>query len=136
MQTGNIKNTQGEKIHAVELKLCLRNFSQLTQLAGEAKVDDFDLCASRVYAHNVLWFEVQVYNVLLVNVLHALQDLPHVTGAGELRVLKVVVYEPLEELPACDAEETRLQCRSRQQQEFIVGVTHYSRTITVSARVS
>lgn len=47
-----------------------------------------------------------MYNVLPVNVLHAFQDLPHVTGTGELRVLKVVVHKPLEKLPTCDAEET------------------------------
>lgn len=42
-------------------------------------------------------------DVLLVYVLHALQDLPHVPGAGELRVLEVVVHQALEELPSRDA---------------------------------
>lgn len=45
-------------------------------------------------------------DVLLVYVLHALQDLPHVTGTGELRVLKVIVHEAFEKLSTCDTEET------------------------------
>lgn len=86
--------------------IVVNSFSKLTQFAGQAKVDYFDLRASRVHTDDVLRFEVQVYNVLTVNILHAFQDLLHVTGTGELRVFKVVVHKPLEKLPACDAEET------------------------------
>lgn len=45
-------------------------------------------------------------DILLVYVLHALQDLPHITGTGELRVLKVIVHEAFEKLSTCDTEET------------------------------
>lgn len=78
----------------------------LTEFTGQAKVDDLDLHASGVHADDVLWLEVQVNDILLVYVLHALQDLPHVTGTGELCVLKVIVHEAFEKLSACDAEET------------------------------
>lgn len=77
-----------------------------TQCTSQAKVDDLDPCASGVYTHNVFWLEVQVDDVLLVNVLHALQDLLHVAGTGGLCVLKVVIHDAFKELAASDAEHT------------------------------
>lgn len=74
----------------------------LTQFARQAKVDDLDLCPGCVHAYDVLRFEVQVDNFLLVNILYALQDLLHVAGTGGLCVLKVVAYDAFEELPTCD----------------------------------
>lgn len=41
-------------------------------------------------------------DVLLVNVLHALQDLLHVAGTGGLRVLEVVIHDAFKELPTCN----------------------------------
>lgn len=79
---------------------------RLTQFTGQAKVNDLDLRASRVHADNVLWFEVQVDDVLLVDVTHTLQDLLHVAGTGELRVLEVVVHKAFKELPTCNARWT------------------------------
>lgn len=79
-------------------------FSRLTQLTGQAEVDDLDARAGGVHTDDVLRFEVQVDDVLLVNVLHALQDLLHVAGAGGLRVLEALVHDAFEELPAGDAK--------------------------------
>lgn len=45
-------------------------------------------------------------DVLLVDVLHALQDLLHVAGAGRFRVLKVFVRDAFKQLPACDTGRT------------------------------
>ena len=75
----------------------------LTQLAGQAEVDDLDLDVGGVDAHDVLGLEVQVHDVLLVHVLHALQDLLHVAHAGGLRVLEALVHDALKQLTACDA---------------------------------
>lgn len=82
---------------------CFQTSSKLTQFTSQAKVDDLDPRPGRVHADDVLRFEVQVDDVLLVNVLHALQDLLHVAGAGGLCVLKVVVHDAFKELPACNA---------------------------------
>lgn len=77
----------------------------LTQFTGQAKVDDLDLRASRVHADNVLRFKVQVDDVLLVDVLDALQDLPHVLGTAELCVFKVLIHEAFEQLSTCDTDQ-------------------------------
>lgn len=79
-------------------------FKNLTQFTGQAKVDDLDLRASRVHADNVLRFKVQVNDILLVDVLHALQDLPHVMGTGELCVFKVLIHEAFEKLSTCNTD--------------------------------
>lgn len=76
--------------------------SELTQFAGQAKVNNFDLCPGGVDTDDVLRLEVQMDDVLLVHVLHALQDLLHVASAGGLRVLKVLVDQAFEELAACN----------------------------------
>lgn len=78
---------------------------KLTQFTRQAKVDDLDPRPRCVYADDVLWLEVQVDYVLLVNVLHALQDLLHVAGAGGLRVLKGLIHDAFKKLSACDAEQ-------------------------------
>lgn len=44
-------------------------------------------------------------DVLLVNVLHALQDLLHVAGTGGLRVLEALVHDALKELTAGNARQ-------------------------------
>lgn len=80
---------------------------KLTQFTRQAKVDDLDPCTGRVHTDDVLWLEVQVDDVLPVNVLHALQDLHHVAGAGELRVLEVVIHNAFEELPARNTEQKK-----------------------------
>lgn len=45
-------------------------------------------------------------NILLVNILHALQDLLHVAGTGGLSVLKAVVHDAFKELPTCNTGQT------------------------------
>lgn len=85
----------------------MRQSHKLTQFTRQAKVDDLDPCTGCVHTDDVLRLEVQVDDVLLVNVLHALQDLLHVAGAGELRVLEVVVHDAFEELPACNTEQKK-----------------------------
>lgn len=78
---------------------------RLTQLVCQAKVNDLDSSASGVHADNVLWLDIQVHDILLVNVLHALQDLLHVAGTGRLCVLKAFIHNALKELPSCNAGE-------------------------------
>lgn len=41
-------------------------------------------------------------DVLLVDVLHALEDLLHVAGTGGLCVLEVFIHDALKELPTCN----------------------------------
>lgn len=75
---------------------------KLTQFACQAKVNDLDPCTRGVHTDDVLRLEVEVDDVLLVDVLHALQDLLHVAGTGGLRVLKVVIHDAFKELSASD----------------------------------
>lgn len=107
-QEGNGTVTRRVGLSGVQSLVCTKS-SELTQFGGQAKVNNLDLCPGGVDADNVLRLEVQVDDVLLVHVLHALQDLLHVAGAGGLRVLKVVVDQAFEELAACNTgTQTRL----------------------------
>lgn len=115
-QTGNALTHSGGKRNGtrrvgpsgVQSLVCTKS-SELTQFGGQAKVNNLDLCPGGVDADNVLRLEVQVDDVLLVHVLHALQDLLHVASAGGLCVLKVVVDQAFEELAACNTgTQTRL----------------------------
>lgn len=85
---------------------CSHNSSKLTQFTSQAKVNDLDPCTSCVHTDDVLRFEVQVNDILLVNVPHALQDLLHVAGTGRLCVLKVVIHKAFKELPTCNTGQT------------------------------
>lgn len=71
----------------------LSPYSELTQFTRQAKVNNLDLGTSCIHTDYVLRFEVQVNDILLVNVLHALQDLLHVAGTCGLCVLKVVIHK-------------------------------------------
>lgn len=107
-QEGNGTGTRRVGLSGVQSLVCTKS-SELTQFGGQAKVNNLDLCPGGVDADNVLRLEVQVDDVLLVHVLHALQDLLHVAGARGLRVLKVVVDQAFEELAACNTgTQTRL----------------------------
>lgn len=79
---------------------------QLTQFASQAKVNDLDLCAGCIHTDDVFRFEIQVDDILLVDILHALQDLLHVAGAGGLCVLKIVINNVFKELPTCNTGRT------------------------------
>lgn len=85
---------------------CSHKSGELTQFTSQAKVNDLDPCTSCIHTDDVLRFEVQVNDILLVNVPHALQDLLHVAGTGGLRVLKVVIHEAFKELPTCNTGQT------------------------------
>lgn len=101
IQTGNvITHTGGSGTAPIES--CFYKSSELTQFTRQAKVNNLDFRPSRVYTDNVLRLEVQVNDVLLVDILHALQDLLHVAGTGGLRVLKVVIDKAFKEFAACN----------------------------------
>lgn len=109
IQTGNvITHTGGSGTAPIErsflknLESCFYKSSELTQFTRQAKVNNLDFRPSRVYTDNVLRLEVQVDDVLLVDILHALQDLLHVAGTGGLRVLKVVIDKAFKEFAACN----------------------------------
>lgn len=70
----------------------------LTQPSGQTEVNELDPGARLVDTHDVLGLEVQVDDALLVDVLHALGDLPHVLDALPLRQLEVLVDDALEQL--------------------------------------
>ncbi len=77
-----------------------------TQLASESKVNDFDLNPGSVHTDDVLRFEVQVDNVLLVHVLNPLQNLTHVAHTGHFGVLKTFIYNALKQLPTSNTART------------------------------
>lgn len=70
----------------------------LTESSGQAEVNELDPGARLVDAHDVLRFEVQMHNALLVDVLHPFRNLPHVLDALPLRQLEVLVNDALEQL--------------------------------------
>lgn len=74
-----------------------------TQFPCQAKINDFDPMAAPANAHDVLRFEVQVDDALMVDILDPLQDLPHVLDTGGLCVLKVIIQDPFKQLPTRDA---------------------------------
>lgn len=87
----------------------------------QSKINDLDWGACGVDTHNVLRFEVQVDDVLLMHVTDALQDLLHVVHAGRLRVLKVVVHDALKQLAACN---TATQTNRSKRKNAFKGAIH------------
>lgn len=80
----------------------------LTQFVGEPKVNDLYEGASGVDAHNVLRFEVQVDDALLVDILDPLQNLLHVAHTDGLGVLKVVIHDALKQLSTSDTADMNI----------------------------
>lgn len=81
---------------------CVVGVGRVTEPAGEAEVDEFDLAAGLVHTHDVLRFEVQVDDALLVDEVDAVDDLQHVFDHLPLCQLKVLVDDPLKQLTARD----------------------------------
>ena len=76
----------------------------ITQASCQAEVDEFNLAASLVDTHDVLGFEVQVDDALAVDVAHPIDDLEQVLNHFSLCQLKVLIDDPLKQLPARDSE--------------------------------
>ena len=78
-----------------------------TQASCQAEVDEFDLAAGLVDTHDVLRFEVQVDDALAVDVAHPVHDLEQILDHLSLRQLKVLIDDPLKQLPARDPVNTQ-----------------------------
>ena len=78
-----------------------------TQASCQAEVDEFDLAAGLVDTHDVLGLEVQVDNALAVDVAHPVHDLEQVLNHLSLRQLKVLIDDPLKQLPTRDPVNTQ-----------------------------
>lgn len=86
------------------LKTQLEGFL-LTQSACQSKVNEFDFAASLIDTHDVLRFEIQVDNAFLMDEIYSIHNLKHVFDHLSLRQLKVLVYDPLKQLPSRYPEE-------------------------------
>lgn len=77
--------------------------SPLTEFPGQAEVDDLYQRPRGVETHDVFRLQVQVHDVFAVKIQDTLQDLTHVLHAVGLRVLKIIVHDPLEQLATGNA---------------------------------
>lgn len=77
----------------------------LTQSACQSKVNEFDCAAGLIDTHDVLRFEIQVDDAFLMDEIYSIHNLKHVFDHLSLRQLKVLVYDPLKQLPSRDPEE-------------------------------
>lgn len=78
-----------------------------TQPSCETKVDEFDLAACLVDAHDVLWFEVQVHNALFVDELNTIDNLQHILNDFTFGQLKIFINNSLKQLTARDPATNR-----------------------------
>lgn len=67
------------------------------EFAGEAKVNYLDAIAGLGETHNVLWLEIQVHNMIAVDELERLADLPHKHDTGTFGQYEVIANDAVEE---------------------------------------